>query len=73
VVVLFFSGTLWALNRLMPGNPMDESKPATAAHQDEDESVEPRTFTLDQVRAMIRSGEIVDMKTALGLTLIQTV
>ena len=46
------------------------TKPATPAHQDEDESVEPRTFTLDQVRGMIRSGEIVDMKTALGLTLI---
>src|SRR4029078_564075 len=31
VVVLFFSGTLWALNRLMPGNPREEGRPATAA------------------------------------------
>src|SRR5689334_6984806 len=31
VVVIFFSSTLWALNRFFPGNPLDESKPATAA------------------------------------------
>jgi ADP-ribose pyrophosphatase len=49
---------------------LDLAKPSVAAHQDEDESVEPRTFTLDQVRAMVRSGEIVDMKTALGVTLV---
>ena len=28
---LFFSGTLWALNRFSPGNALDESRPATAA------------------------------------------
>lgn len=49
---------------------LDLVKPEVAAEQDEDESVEPRTFTLDEVRAMIRSGEIVDMKTALGVTLV---
>src|SRR4051812_41640685 len=31
VLAAFFSTTLWALNRLMPGNPLDESRPATAA------------------------------------------
>ena len=31
VIVLFFCGTLWGLNRFAPGNPLDESKPATAA------------------------------------------
>ena len=31
VVIIFFSSTLWALNRFFPGNPLDESKPATAA------------------------------------------
>src|SRR3954453_19153177 len=31
VVVIFFSTTLWALNRFFPGNPLDESKPVTAA------------------------------------------
>ncbi|MCX7311349.1 MAG: DUF4403 family protein [Alphaproteobacteria bacterium] len=30
VLVLFFGGTLWGLNKLFPGNPMEESKPATA-------------------------------------------
>jgi hypothetical protein len=31
VVVLFFSGTLWALNRFSSGNTLDESRPVTAA------------------------------------------
>src|SRR3954469_22346915 len=31
VVIIFFASTLWALNRFFPGNPLDESKPATAA------------------------------------------
>jgi hypothetical protein len=31
VLALFFSGTLWALNRFFSGNALDESKPATAA------------------------------------------
>ena len=41
-----------------------------AAQQDEDEHVEPRTFTLDEVREMIRVGEVADMKTVVGLTLL---
>jgi ADP-ribose pyrophosphatase len=49
---------------------LDLAKPTTEAHQDEDESVEPKTFTLDEVRRMIKAGEIIDMKTALGITLI---
>ena len=31
VLIVFFSGTLWAINKLLPGDPFDESKPATAA------------------------------------------
>jgi hypothetical protein len=31
VLALFFSGALWALNRLSPGNVLDESRPVTAA------------------------------------------
>jgi hypothetical protein len=31
VLAVFFAGTLWALNRFLPGNPMDESRPVTAA------------------------------------------
>jgi ADP-ribose pyrophosphatase len=43
---------------------------APVAHQDEDEDLRPRTFAVDQVRRMIRSGEILDLKTAMGLALI---
>ena len=40
------------------------------AHQDEDEQIETQVFTLEQVRAMIRSGEIKDLKTAAVLALL---
>ena len=46
------------------------STPADAAALDEDEDIEPRTFTLRDAREMVRRGEIVDMKTVVGLTLI---
>jgi ADP-ribose pyrophosphatase len=48
-------------------------KPAAgdpAAIQDEDEDIEARPFTVDAVRRMVASGEIVDLKTVAGLTLI---
>ena len=44
--------------------------PAEAAVPDEDEDIEPKTFELRDVREMIRRGEIVDMKTVAGMTLI---
>ena len=44
--------------------------PAEAAEVDEDEDIEPKTFALRDVREMIRRGEIVDMKTVAGLTLL---
>jgi ADP-ribose pyrophosphatase len=40
------------------------------AHVDEDEDIEARTFELREAREMIRRGEIVDMKTVVGLALI---
>jgi ADP-ribose pyrophosphatase len=40
------------------------------AHVDEDEDIEAKTFELRDVRDMIRRGEIVDMKTIVGLALI---
>lgn len=43
------------------------SEPATP---DEDEEIEVRTFELREVREMIRRGEITDMKTVVGLTLV---
>ena len=45
-------------------------QPATRAHQDPDEHIEPRTFPLDEARAMVRRGEILDMKTVVGLALV---
>jgi ADP-ribose pyrophosphatase len=42
----------------------------STAHQDEDEDLEPRTFDVEEARRMVREGEIVDLKTAIGLTLI---
>jgi ADP-ribose pyrophosphatase len=41
--------------------------------RDEDEQIEPRTVTLAQAWRLVARGEIVDMKTLLGLTLLQTV
>ena len=41
-----------------------------AAHQDEDEAIEVRAFSVDAIRQMIASGEIVDLKTVAGLGLI---
>ena len=37
------------------------------AHQDEDESIEVGAFSIDEIRAMISSGEIADLKTVAGL------
>ena len=41
-----------------------------AAHQDEDEDIVARPFPVAEVRAMIASGEIVDLKTLGGLSLL---
>jgi ADP-ribose diphosphatase len=40
------------------------------AHQDEDESIEVGRFTLAEAARMIRHGEIADLKTVAGLSLI---
>lgn len=48
------------------GPPREDS----TAKQDEDEDIEPRTFTVEEARALIASGEIVDLKTVAGLSLI---
>ncbi|HYT68026.1 MAG TPA: NUDIX hydrolase [Vicinamibacterales bacterium] len=40
------------------------------AHIDEDEDIEAKTFELRDARDMVRRGEIVDMKTVVGLGLI---
>lgn len=45
-------------------------KPEHAAELDEDEDIEVRVFTLKDARDMVRRGEITDMKTVIGLTLL---
>lgn len=44
--------------------------PDSTAQQDADEAIEPRTFTLAEARALVETGEIVDLKTLAGLTLL---
>lgn len=41
-----------------------------AATPDEDEDLETRAFSLDEIRGMIARGEIEDLKTVVGITLI---
>lgn len=51
----------------------EDLRPPAADSQvrkDEDEEIEPRTFTVAAARAMVTSGEIVDLKTLAGLTLL---
>jgi ADP-ribose pyrophosphatase len=40
------------------------------AHADEDEDIEPKAFPLDDLRRMIEIGEIIDLKTIAGVSLI---
>jgi hypothetical protein len=40
------------------------------AHVDEDEDIEAKTFEIRDAGEMVRRGEIVDMKTLVGLSLI---
>jgi ADP-ribose pyrophosphatase len=44
--------------------------PDEAAELDEDEDIEVRTFTLKEARDMVRTGQIIDMKTVVGLMLL---
>jgi ADP-ribose pyrophosphatase len=44
--------------------------PDSTVRKDEDEDIEPRTFGLAEARALIASGEIVDLKTLAGLALL---
>jgi ADP-ribose pyrophosphatase len=48
--------------------PRDEDH----AHPDEDEDIEPKAFAFDDLWRMIRAGEIADLKTIAGLSLISS-
>jgi len=67
--------TLWptpgfCTERMLFYRCTDLTRPPTTAPQDEDEHVVPHTFTLEELRDLIRSGEIADMKTVVGLGLL---
>ena len=49
----------------------DLRRPTHAVAQDPDEQIEPRSFSLRRVRALIARGDIVDMKTVVGLSLLR--
>lgn len=44
--------------------------PPGSATPDEDERIEPQIVTLEEARAMVRRGDILDMKTVCGLALL---
>jgi ADP-ribose pyrophosphatase len=45
--------------------------PADSPHQpDDDEDIHAQTFTVEEAKALVARGEIIDLKTAYGLTLI---
>jgi ADP-ribose pyrophosphatase len=46
------------------------SEPTETAVVDEDEDIEARTFSIRDAREMARRGEITDMKTVVGLTMV---
>ena len=49
-----------------------ETPPAdSAAKKDEDEDIETRAFTPDAIRAMIAAGQVIDLKTVAGLSLLK--
>jgi hypothetical protein len=57
--------TFFKATGLRAPGPGDEE-----AHQDEDEDIEARSFRRDELQQMIAAGEIIDLKTVAGLSLI---
>jgi ADP-ribose pyrophosphatase len=49
-----------------------EPRDGDEAQQDEDEDIEPKPFAVDELRRMINSGDIVDLKTLAGVFLISS-
>lgn len=54
----------YRVSNLRPPPPDSSHKP------DEDEDIESMAVTLDEARAMVDRGEIIDLKTAYGLLLV---
>jgi hypothetical protein len=49
---------------------LTDPSPDSTVRKDDDEDLEPRVFTLDEAREVLDAGEIVDLKTAVGLALL---
>jgi ADP-ribose pyrophosphatase len=49
---------------------LTDPSPDSTVRKDDDDDLEPRVFTLDEAREMLDAGEIVDLKTAVGLALL---
>jgi ADP-ribose pyrophosphatase len=58
------------MNFFLLTNLRDRKPGEPAPHHDPDELLKVKEFSIDEVRQMVRTGEITDMKTALGLTLL---
>jgi ADP-ribose pyrophosphatase len=57
--------TFFKATGLRTPGPEDEE-----AHQDEDEDIEARAFSRDDLQRMIAAGEVIDLKTIAGLSLL---
>jgi ADP-ribose diphosphatase len=57
--------TFYKATGLREAGPDDEK-----AQPDDDEDIETKAFSLEQIRSMIRSGDIIDMKTVAGVALL---
>jgi ADP-ribose pyrophosphatase len=57
--------TFYKATGLREPGPNDEH-----AEQDEDEDIEKESFSIERIQSMIRSGDIIDMKTVAGLALL---
>ena len=55
---------------LLPLHGAAPPAPDSTARKDDDEDIEPRTFSVDEVRALIAAGDVVDLKTVAGLLLL---
>lgn len=62
-----------AMNFFLLTELRDRRESEAAAAQDPDELLSVKEFSVDEAREMVRAGEIRDMKTAVGLTLIPAV
>jgi ADP-ribose pyrophosphatase len=59
-----------AMNFFLLTELRDRRPDEAAPHQGPDELLEVKEFSLEEARAMVKAGEIVDMKTVVGLALL---